>query len=390
MKRYFLLTLALLTCTFNAANWTQQASQKLLQDLKQEADALLKFTRDVNAKKLEHARQQEQDKAQLEQAKTQHQAATTELTLAQQQLKQQELKLATLQTALENIHIVLQGDTLDQALDDNLENASTVLKPTIRKTKATAPNGSLVNGELVSFGPCMFFKPDDATMPCTLASNQPNLQFPVLFDRLESEQQAALKKLFDGESVPAPLDPTGGKALAVIESKDTFLQHLQKGGIIIFPLLALGCIALVIVCIKSCQFLALEKKLVPLRQIAEDNTQLSKDELEEKLFQRATADYTRLGHFLPAIAVCASSAPLLGLLGTVTGMIHTFSLITIYGTGDASLLSSGISEALITTEVGLAIAIPAILAHAWLTRKLKRFQFKQQQLALELISQKAP
>ena len=63
-----------------------------------------------------------------------------------------------------------------------------------------------------------------------------------------------------------------------------------------------------------------------------------------------------------AILVSAAVAPLLGLLGTVTGMISTFDVITVFGTGDPKLLSGGISEALITTQLGLSVAIPTLLA----------------------------
>ncbi|MEM1297165.1 MAG: MotA/TolQ/ExbB proton channel family protein, partial [Verrucomicrobiota bacterium] len=67
----------------------------------------------------------------------------------------------------------------------------------------------------------------------------------------------------------------------------------------------------------------------------------------------------------------SATAPLLGLLGTVTGMIHTFKLINVFGTGDARSLASGISEALVTTEFGLIVAIPALILHAVLFRKIK-------------------
>jgi biopolymer transport protein ExbB len=72
------------------------------------------------------------------------------------------------------------------------------------------------------------------------------------------------------------------------------------------------------------------------------------------------------------VAISASAAPLLGLLGTVTGIMNTFSLITIYGTGDVKTLSSGISEALITTEYGLIVAIPSLLLHAFLSSKVRK------------------
>jgi len=79
-----------------------------------------------------------------------------------------------------------------------------------------------------------------------------------------------------------------------------------------------------------------------------------------------------LERFLPFLAITAATAPLLGLLGTVIGMIKTFQLITIFGTGDAKSLSSGISEALVTTALGLIVAIPVLIVHGALTRMAKR------------------
>jgi hypothetical protein len=74
---------------------------------------------------------------------------------------------------------------------------------------------------------------------------------------------------------------------------------------------------------------------------------------------------------LPFIAICAASAPLLGLLGTVTGIIDTFKMMTVFGSGDVKALSGGISKALITTEYGLIVAIPSLLLHAFLSRKAR-------------------
>ena len=78
-----------------------------------------------------------------------------------------------------------------------------------------------------------------------------------------------------------------------------------------------------------------------------------------------------LERHLAILAVGAAVSPLLGLLGTVTGMIHTFSLIAVFGSGDPRLLSGGISEALVTTEAGLAVAIPLVLLHAFLSRRVR-------------------
>jgi biopolymer transport protein ExbB len=68
--------------------------------------------------------------------------------------------------------------------------------------------------------------------------------------------------------------------------------------------------------------------------------------------------------------VLAAVAPLLGLLGTVTGMINTFQTITLYGTGDPRMMSGGISEALITTQLGLAVAVPIMILHHILERRV--------------------
>jgi len=97
-----------------------------------------------------------------------------------------------------------------------------------------------------------------------------------------------------------------------------------------------------------------------------------RDAVEEAVQAAALRALPRLERFLAGLAACVAVAPLLGLLGTVTGMIYTFNVITVYGTGDPRLLSGGISEALITTEVGLAIAIPAMLAHHLLLGRVDR------------------
>jgi len=89
--------------------------------------------------------------------------------------------------------------------------------------------------------------------------------------------------------------------------------------------------------------------------------------------------------FLGAIAVCATVSPLLGLLGTVTGMIRTFESITAYGAGDVRLLAGGIREALVTTEAGLFVAIPLLLAHAFLSGRIERLTAELEHRAAEFI-----
>lgn len=94
----------------------------------------------------------------------------------------------------------------------------------------------------------------------------------------------------------------------------------------------------------------------------------------------------RLRRGLFVLAVVASVAPLVGLLGTVTGMIGTFSVITEHGTGDPRLLSAGISEALLTTQLGLTVAVPALLAHAILLRVAHRITARIEASAVEALT----
>ncbi len=83
----------------------------------------------------------------------------------------------------------------------------------------------------------------------------------------------------------------------------------------------------------------------------------------------------------------AAIAPLLGLLGTVTGMINTFQAITFFGTGNPRVMSGGISEALITTMLGLAVAIPIMLAHSLLSRKVEKLIGDLEARAVSFVNQ---
>jgi biopolymer transport protein ExbB len=108
--------------------------------------------------------------------------------------------------------------------------------------------------------------------------------------------------------------------------------------------------------------------------------------LEELLFEKILQVRPTLERFLPFLAIAAAAAPLLGLLGTVTGMIKTFELITIFGTGDARSLSSGISEALVTTAAGLIVAIPALVVHGALSRMAKHKLGLLEQLSVAFVN----
>jgi len=111
---------------------------------------------------------------------------------------------------------------------------------------------------------------------------------------------------------------------------------------------------------------------------------------EKAVKELLLAEIPALDKYLDTLAVLAGAAPLLGLLGTVTGMIGMFEAITRFGTGDPKLLAGGISEALITTEVGLAIAIPVLLVHNFLRNRRNHIQADMEMYAMRILNRLWP
>lgn len=281
---------------------------------------------------------------------------------------------------------------------------------------AYGADGAELQGEYLRYGPLLYFWPPGA-MPPGLAALRLGSAAPTLFNQLDAEDQAALASLHDGAVALVPMDLSMGQAISLREQKDSLLEHYIKGGPVMIPivLLALMCLVLILwrvpvllrlpsaraikrvselVALVRAGHIAEAEKLAdslrkPLSTLVRAGIaarDLSRDRLEELLYEQTLVLIPPLGRSLSALAVSASAAPLFGLLGTVTGIIHTFQLITVYGSGDARLLSSGISEALITTEAGLLVAIPALLVHAWCTRRVRHMSALAQETALCLLN----
>lgn len=112
----------------------------------------------------------------------------------------------------------------------------------------------------------------------------------------------------------------------------------------------------------------------------------SRDAAERALDEAVLKEMPDLEKRLSTIAVIGGAAPLLGLLGTVTGMIALFEIITVYGTNDPKLLAGGISEALVTTQAGLIIAVPIMLVHNYLSNKLRNISNDLHQCSLRVLN----
>ncbi|MFT5233735.1 MAG: biopolymer transport protein ExbB [Candidatus Krumholzibacteriia bacterium] len=226
-----------------------------------------------------------------------------------------------------------------------------------------------------------------------------------------------LEKYFAGEAANMPLDFSGGAALRQLTHSASLVDQIRQGGPIVWPILLIGLAALLLIIYKVIFMNRLHGNTD--RLMGEVNTLAAKGDWDgcEKVANTGTGKSGAVGrvikagidareeeretlesvlqeailHELPTVqrglamlAVLGAVAPLLGLLGTVTGMIDTFRVITLFGTSDPKLMSGGISEALVTTELGLAVAIPIMLCHTYLSRRSDRLIGEMEEQAVRL------
>lgn len=110
-----------------------------------------------------------------------------------------------------------------------------------------------------------------------------------------------------------------------------------------------------------------------------------REQIKEAIEHAGRQETHQLNKYLSVLATIASIAPLLGLLGTVTGMVKAFGVIAVQGVGDPNALAGGISEALITTVAGLVVAIPTLVAHNYFSKRITRFVMEMENTSLELL-----
>ncbi|MBD3391350.1 MAG: hypothetical protein GF418_04815 [Chitinivibrionales bacterium] len=205
-----------------------------------------------------------------------------------------------------------------------------------------------------------------------------------------------------------------------VQATTRIVSWLKAGGPVMFPLIALMVWALILVILKLVQFSAKDKANRDLYDTvagmlknkeydkAHDYAQKKKGVvakvvtrcLEHSKWNRPSAEKAvretlveevpQLEKHLATLAVIAGAAPLCGLLGTVTGMINLFQVITHYGTGDPKILAGGISEALITTQTGLSVAIPILLIHNALRNRSLHIQSEMEKHAIRILNRLWP
>jgi biopolymer transport protein ExbB len=186
--------------------------------------------------------------------------------------------------------------------------------------------------------------------------------------------------LFEADSgyVNFGVDVTRGGILGLLVETPTLAEKVDQGGIVGYSILALGAVGLLIAIWRFMGLSAASRKVSaqlksdsastdnPLGRVLaayEGNRNADTETVELKLSEAALKEMPGLTKGLLFIKVISVVAPLMGLLGTVTGMIKTFQVITLYGAGDPKMMAGGISQALVTTVLGLVVAIPMVLLH---------------------------
>ncbi len=182
----------------------------------------------------------------------------------------------------------------------------------------------------------------------------------------------------DGGAVDFGIDVTKGGILGLLVESPTVKDRIEQGGIVGYCIIALGIIGLIIAILRFLALSNASRKVTaqlkrdtastdnPLGRVLaayESNRGADTETIELKLSEAALKEMPDLTKGLLFIKVVAAVAPLMGLLGTVTGMIKTFQVITLYGAGDPKMMAGGISQALMTTVLGLVVAIPMVLLH---------------------------
>jgi len=205
-------------------------------------------------------------------------------------------------------------------------------------------------------------------------------------DRLRNLVQE-FEEAESGELMPVVVDPTRGAIMALLVQTPTLKERIVQGGWIGYIILILGAVGLLVALLQFLSLLGAGRGVAqqqkqdevslknPLgRILSVYNAKLAQDveTLQLKLDEAILRETPKLERGLITLAILAAIAPMLGLLGTVSGMIETFQSITLFGTGDPKLMSGGISQALVTTELGLAVAIPLLLIHSGLSSKSNR------------------
>ena len=281
--------------------------------------------------------------------------------------------------------------------------------------KATDRSGNVAEGKFVTLGPLAFFGSNDGKK-FGLADLKLGSADPTLLVLPEAAKPQGIIDVAQGGKGSLPIDSTRGNAFKLEETKDSMIDEIKKGGPLMWPIVSIGLLAVFVGLLKWLQLSAVgrptSKRVQELLALLDDRKYEEAEKLalrtrgpigkfmaaaakhytdptevmQETMFEKILDAKKKLNSWIPFVKIAAAVEPLFGLLGTVTGMINTFKLITVFGTQDASTFSSGIAEALITTEWGLITAIPCLLIAAFLARKARTVIDDMEKLGVRIMN----
>ncbi|MFA0656919.1 MotA/TolQ/ExbB proton channel family protein [Vibrio sp. 10N.222.49.C12] len=215
---------------------------------------------------------------------------------------------------------------------------------------------------------------------------------------------ASLSSLANGEVSNVVVDPSRGFMLEQLALTPSLTDRLQAGGVVGKVILGLLAIGLIIALVRGVSLAIARQKIRaqlknpeqagdnPLgRVLAMYNKEQNQtvEALELRLLEAVVDEQTHLEKGLSMLKLLAALAPMLGLLGTVTGMIETFQVITQFGNGDPKVMAGGISMALVTTVLGLVAAMPLLLAHNILSTQAENIRNILEKQGIGLVAEQA-
>ncbi|OBT30967.1 MotA/TolQ/ExbB proton channel family protein [Vibrio splendidus] len=215
---------------------------------------------------------------------------------------------------------------------------------------------------------------------------------------------ASLSTLANGEVSNVVVDPSRGFMLEQLALEPSLTDRLQAGGVVGKVILGLLAIGLIIALVRGISLAIARHKIRaqlknpeqpgnnPLGRVLavyskEQNQTV--EALELRLLEAVVDEQTHLEKGLSMLKLLAALAPMLGLLGTVTGMIETFQVITQFGNGDPKVMAGGISMALVTTVLGLVAAMPLLLAHNILSTQSENIRNILEKQGIGLVAEQA-
>jgi len=218
-----------------------------------------------------------------------------------------------------------------------------------------------------------------------------------------TETAAQLQTTTTGTAAFA-LDPTGGSILGLLVQAPNTEEQVHQGGAVGYVILGVGILALLIALERFFSLMIMGAKirrqlkddvarednpLGRVMKVKEQYPSVAYDTLELKLSEAILREMPKITRNLTLIKIISVVAPLLGLLGTVTGMINTFQAITLFGTGDPKLMAGGISQALVTTVLGLVVAIPTVFLYTLLNTRSRNLLLILQEQSAGIIAERS-